>query len=528
MYSVTAIVPRSTPFGRSVVEPAVLDITHVERVLIRACVMMKQSMRGGFVSIPRKISYVSLMVALVLMTGITSQTALAQSEPALTQVDPVLDLPEQPLAPVEPTLRSVTVRVNKSDTIRLDRPAADILVGSTEIADVIPLTDQSLYVLGRAIGTTNITVLDEERRVISVIDVAVTLDADTIQRRIREITGSTGIRVRAEGTRIVLSGNVHDAVAVERAVTVAEGLSPGGVVNALRVTSPQQVMLRVQFLEANRLALREFGVRWNARDAQIGVQPLESFGTFAASIMTRGTVPIDVAIDTLERQGVLRRLAEPNLITASGQEASFLAGGEFPVPVASRTEAGGRTVTIEFKRFGVELAFVPVVLESGVINLTIEPSVSSLDRTAAIVAEGLAIPGLSTRRASTNVELRDGQSFAIAGLLEASNETSNDQVPWLGSVPVIGALFRSSSFQKRETELVVIVTPHLVRPAAPGQSLRTPLEMATPANDPDFFIAGQSEIQNEIRKIVDGRGEFAFGHVLPPIVPTIRETSHAR
>ncbi len=238
---------------------------------------------------------------------------------------------------------------------------------------------------------------------------------------------------------------------------------------------------------------------------------------------------IDLLVTALETKGLLRRLAEPNLIALSGDSARFLAGGEFPVPVASSPNGNFQTVTIEFKKFGVELAFVPTVLSRGVINLRIEPSVSELDFTNAVTIAGTTIPALTRRDARTTVELRDGQSFAIAGLLQTRNQQDISQLPWIGSVPVLGTLFRSSSYQQHETDLVIIVTPRLVAPAAPGQNLASPLDSRLPANDVDFFLNGQMEVRKRYNDYVNSGGDIKgpYGHLIgpdvrasaPPVVP---------
>jgi pilus assembly protein CpaC len=192
----------------------------------------------------------------------------------------------------------------------------------------------------------------------------------------------------------------------------------------------------------------------------------------------------------------------------SGERASFLAGGEFPVPVASDRDK----ITVDYKKFGVGLSFLPTVLEDGVINLRIEPEVSQIDPTTAVRTASVAVPGIIVRRASTVVELRDGQSFAIAGLLQSYSSEQQQQLPWLGDIPIIGALFRSAAFERRETDLAIIVTPRLVRPAAPGQRLRTPLDSTVRANDAEFFLAGRQEIP-----VAGARGSTVVpvsGHIL--------------
>jgi len=295
----------------------------------------------------------------------------------------------------------------------------------------------------------------------------------------------------------------------------------------MKVNSPQQVMLEVRFVEASRSAGRELGVNWQVVQenllnggsgvaAAVGTGSLISgavpFGSVVGRMLSNG-VKADALIDALEERGVVRRLAEPNLTALSGDTASFLAGGEFPIPVASNLG----TVTVEFKKFGVGLAFTPTVLGDGLINLKIEPEVSQIDPTVVIRANGITIPSLIVRRANTTVELRDGQSFAIAGLLQSMSQTDQKQLPWLGDVPVLGALARSAAYQKKETDLVIIVTPRLVRPARPGDVLRTPLDTSKPANDPEFFLLGQGEITVPMDRRIQGRSDGSappLGHIL--------------
>ncbi len=224
-------------------------------------------------------------------------------------------------------------------------------------------------------------------------------------------------------------------------------------------------------------------------------------------------VRADALLQALEERGVVRRLAEPNLTTLSGDTASFLAGGEFPIPVASNLG----NVSVEFKKYGVGLAFTPTVLGDGVINLKIEPEVSQIDPTTTITVGAITIPALIVRRANTTVELRDGQSFAIAGLLQSISTADQKQLPWLADVPVLGALARSASYQKKETDLVIIVTPRIVRPARPGDVLRTPLDTTKPATDAEFFLLGQSEVTVPMDRRLKGRSDGSappIGHIL--------------
>jgi pilus assembly protein CpaC len=230
-----------------------------------------------------------------------------------------------------------------------------------------------------------------------------------------------------------------------------------------------------------------------------------------ASLLSNGT-NADAIIRALEERGVARRLAEPNLISLSGDTASFLAGGEFPFP----SDAGDNKISIEFKKFGIALAFTPTVLENGLINLKIVPEVSDIDPTNSVRINDVQVPGLVVRRADTTVELRNGQSFAIAGLLQHSSSRNKAQLPWIGQVPVLGALFRSAEYKKNETDLVIIVTPRLVKPKIPGENLQTPLGNQLSSNDRDFFLMGRSEIPKKgydrftLRRGADPR----YGHII--------------
>lgn len=449
-------------------------------------------------------------------------------------------------------VQRVRITLNKSRTFRVDTAFASIVAGSPDIADVKSLSDHLIYVQGKKTGTTNVILFDSSMKQIGILDVEVTLDIGNLQQNIQTSTGTRGIRVSASEGQVVLSGIAADAVAAERAMTIAKGSVPEGgiVVNAMNVAAPQQVMLEVRFLEVARSAGRELGVNLYAGNGNLtqvgnsgtagapvaahtpqGVPVLATasgllgnatpFGSLLTNVLrTSNGTSVDLLLQALETKGLVRSLAEPNLMALSGDSARFLAGGEFPVPVASNTTNGFPTTTIEFKKFGVELGFVPTVLSRGVINLRVEPSVSELDFTNAVTIAGTTVPALSSRNARTTVELRDGQSFAIAGLLQTRNAQDVQQLPWIGSVPVIGALFRSASYQQKETDLVVIVTPRLVAPAVPGQTLASPLDSRLPANDVDFFLNGQMEVKKRYNDYVNSGGDVKgpYGHIIAPEV----------
>jgi len=234
-----------------------------------------------------------------------------------------------------------------------------------------------------------------------------------------------------------------------------------------------------------------------------------------ANLVNNGT-RIDVLLTALETKGLVRELAEPDLIALSGDTASFLVGGEIPVPTIGATSAGFTTPTITYEPFGVQLTFTPTVLANGVINLRLAPSISELDFANAVTISGTTVPAFTKREARTTVELRDGQSFAIAGLLQTVNKSTIAQLPWIGSVPVLGALFSSKSYQQNETDLVIIVTPHLVSPAVPGQRLATPLDERLPGNDVDVFLLGQQERRKLYTDYVTAGGglQGPYGHMI--------------
>jgi pilus assembly protein CpaC len=216
------------------------------------------------------------------------------------------------------------------------------------------------------------------------------------------------------------------------------------------------------------------------------------------------------AINALEQKGLIRSLAEPNLVALSGDTASFLAGGEYPIPVPGQLGS----VTVDYKTYGVGLSFTPTVLRDGIINLVIKPEVSQLDFGHLVQIGGTAIPPLIVRRASTTIELRDGQSFVMAGLLQNISTTAQDQLPWLGDVPILGALFRSAQYKKNETDLAIVVTPRIVRPTRPGDLVKTPLDNTLPANDIDFFLMGKGEVTPADARLAVGHQRRFVGHIL--------------
>jgi pilus assembly protein CpaC len=415
----------------------------------------------------------------------------------------------------------VTVTIGKSQDVRTGTSFVDVMVGDPEVADVNPLTDHTLSILGKKIGTTRVQVYAEGKKLIGIFDVEVNYDITRLTNELKRRFPGSRVKASSVNGRIMLSGEVADAATLDKAVIIARQFGPD-IINSVAVASPQQVLLEVRFIEMSRTAGRELGVQWNVFNRHgtanigsrqpAGLLPISAptsstdipagevaagvlsgaspFGFALGRIISGGTT-IDVMINALEQKGLARSLAEPNLVALSGDTASFLAGGEYPIPVSG---SFGQ-VTVDYKKYGVGLAFTPTVLSRGLINLKIEPEVSQIDTTHTIaVSSGVSVPALIVRRASTTVELRDGQSFMIGGLLQSDNKNQIEQLPWLGNMPVLGALFSSKSYQKNQTDLAIIVTPHLVRPTRPGDIVRVPTDDSLPANDPDFFLLNKTEV----------------------------------
>ena len=439
-------------------------------------------------------------------------------------------------------VRRLQVTRFKSRTFTLRTPFSSAVVGSPEIADVLPISDRVLYVQGKKAGTTNVSVFGLDKKLIGVLDVEVLPDTQAISERIRGDTASRGIRVSSSHEQIVLTGEAGNSVEAEHALEIAKSISPETpVINLMKVAPSQQVLLKVRFLEASRSAERDLGVNlYSANKAgtsgvNTGTSLLNSstatglplLTTIAALTGGSGASPfvtaiskfgnVDILISALEEKGLVRELAEPDLVALSGDTASFLAGGEVPIPVVQPSSGATPTITVDYKQFGIQLTFMPTVLANGMINLRLTPSVSELDYANAIENQGFLIPALKKREARTTIELRDGQTFAIAGLLQSEGLRNISQVPWIGTVPVLGALFRSSAYQQKETDLVVIVTPHLVAPIVPGQRVASPLDHHLPSNDMDFLLLGQTEVSKKYTEYVTSGGGLAgpYGHIVP-------------
>jgi pilus assembly protein CpaC len=398
------------------------------------------------------------------------------------------------------------LRVGHSKVLRTPFAITRISMADPEIADIILISEREVYLNALAPGVTNLSVWGKNR--FTTATVTVEADVTLLKEKLHQILPKEHIGVEAAGDSIVLSGEVSGPGAQETALSVALPFAGGKkdkVVNLLHVGGVQQVMLEVRVAEISRNVLDRIGV--NAvvltKSGEFGVSLLNSLITANSvgsitGLSTNITALAGFAgsgafwtlfFDLLKQQGLGRVLAEPNLVTTSGQEASFLAGGEFPVPVPQSGVGGGSTITIEWKKFGVGLNFTPTVLDDGKISLRVAPEVSELDPTTGVVIQSFSVPGLRVRRLSTQVEVKDGQTLAVSGLLQDSYRTTINKFPLLGDIPILGPLFRSSSYQKNETELVVLVVPHLVKPMAPGQA-RLPTDKYVEPSDLEKYLLG--------------------------------------
>jgi pilus assembly protein CpaC len=414
------------------------------------------------------------------------------------------------------------VAKGKPQTIRTAVPFYEIVIGDPEIANVSPLTDQSFYVLGNELGTTGLALFDENKQMVGTLDIEVTLDTDRLASTIREAVPGSNIQVGSANGRLVLSGEASDAVDAEKAKNIARNFSgEEQVINSVNISSSQQVQLNVRFVEINRQVGQELGTRLGANysfagnNISLNSQPKSSSNVSASDIIgsfVTGGLTIDLALKALEDRGIARRLAEPNLIARSGQTASFLAGGEFPIPVSQ----DDNKISVEYKQYGVSLEFTPTVLKGGLIGVDIKPEVSSVDPSASYQVGDLAIPGFVVRRAHTQVDLKSGQSFMIAGLLQSENATGTQRLPGLGRLPVLGTLFSSKAYQRRETDLVIIITPHLVKPIDPSKKPRTPADQTAAPSGLDYFLGDRDEVRLSNASMAEGYGKPAkgFGHFL--------------
>lgn len=415
---------------------------------------------------------------------------------------------------------SVSVPLGKSLLVPMPEPVRNRTIGNPAVAQATMVSPQTLYILGMSVGTTNM-IVQGKSGACRVIDVAVGADAAGLQASLMQLMpNERDVHVSTAAGTIVLSGSVSSSQAAQQAVAIARaygdsagdgngGGKPGSVLNMLSVTSPQQVMLEVKVAEVSKTLINQLGSAFNIQGG---------FGSWSGALVSNllagvasGAVfnkannrPFSVAVDAQNTDNLVKILAEPNLVTISGQEATFLAGGKIFIPVPQSSGTGTTTITLQEEEFGVALKFTPTVLANGRISLKVAPEVSELSQTgvtlsATNVSGASILPLITTRRASTTVQMSDGETFAIGGLIKDNASGALKAIPGVGEVPVLGALFRSTSFQQDRTELIFVITPHLVKPLSTAD-VALPTDSFSKPNEADVYATGNMEGRGGVRQ----------------------------
>lgn len=456
------------------------------------------------------------------LAGVVSAASICYIAAGMAGALPVFDAPlgnaHEPSA-LSHGSEPLALDAGKGTLLRLPQDAGSVFIVDPAIADVQSPSPRQIYVFGKKPGTTSLHVLGVNNKTLLQRTVVVTRDIDELRSMIQNRFPAANIAVSGSDGSLVVSGQVKDA---SEANDVVQSLTPylqtkEVLVNRMTVGQPQQVQLQVKITEVDRNVTQELGINWSSLGSATGhfvggifsgrqlvdyANPITSAAgvtsypfalasnnafSFQAGFKT-GNNDITAVIDALNQEGLLTVLAEPNLVAMSGQTASFLAGGEFPIPISQVNGA----ISVDFKQFGVKLDFTPTVLNDGRISLKVRPEVSQIDTTVSVTTGGITIPGLSVRRADTTVELSSGQSFAIAGLLQNTTSDTISQVPGLGSIPILGKLFTSKNYTNNKTELVIMVTPYIVKPVDPGK-LRSPMSsLIGPGNDVEYTMMRSS------------------------------------
>ena len=459
------------------------------------------------------------------------------------------------------TSNNITVLINRAVVIDSAEPFTEISVAQPEIADVSPLSDRSLYIFGRGRGATTLTLLGEGGRLITNVLIRVEPDLAELKQRLKTLLPSEKIEVRTAADGLILSGVVSGKAKIDRAMSLARAYSGNRVTNMMTVGGTQQVNLKVKIAEIDRSAGKELGFNIQSLGSteRAGVRgrsgadliddtlegggtglaadneglavPLQilgvtapsaaaavgtlsplgaAFGTFGALFSIADNFILDIQLNALESKGFARSIAEPNIVALSGEEAALLIGGETPIPTVNSDNG---TVSIEFRPIGVSLNFIPTVVDEDLINIGLSAEVTTIDPTITSESAGVTLFGFDVQRAATVVELRDGQSFAIAGLVQNTFSDAIEQVPFLGDVPVLGSLFRSSSFQRGDSEVVIIITANLVTPVDDINELSLPTDRVGIPNEADLFLFGKLEDLSPSAQRVAGQdfdGDYGY------------------
>jgi pilus assembly protein CpaC len=445
--------------------------------------------------------WAALTVAALALILVTAGYAAEVVTPEAPAAGPAADRAgARSISLIPPSGAPILLEASKGTLVRLPRAAATVFIANPDVADVQVKSPSLIYVAAKAPGETVVYAVDAEDNVLLNAPVRVVHDLSRVRQSLHSLMPGENIAVNSVENSLVLSGDVSTAERAQKARSLAAAaagdVKNSEVVNQLSVDTPNQVSLHVKIAEVNRAVLKAIGFNWSGTwsnhrldhsifnfttqnpftNQNITNQSLFQYGF---SIPGGSGSALQVTLDALTQEGLITTLAEPNLTAVSGQTASFLAGGEFPVPISGTSSStGAPTITIEFKTFGVALDFTPTILDANHLSLKVRPEVSQLTSTGAVSVPlsstaTVTIPALTVRRAETTVELGSGESFALAGLLQNTTEQDISKIPWLGDVPVIGSLFRSNLFQHNETELVIIVTPYLVKPSATALSAPT-------------------------------------------------------
>ena len=424
----------------------------------------------------------------------------------------------------------ITVDVSQGKLVTLATPATTVFIADPTIADVQVPMPTRVFVLGRKAGHTTLYALGAEGQQLLTMDVEVRNPGEAVQKSIESDPRGKGIQVQGTNNGLALEGTAPDPATAYRANQVAAGFQKDSdaLDDRVKIKSSAQVMIRVRIAEVSRSITKELGINWNSvlsvgsfkfglvtgrttfpvtNNSVTGAQVNNVFTpdpTGAGSLITAfntSHITGNAVIDALAQDGLISILAEPNLTALSGEKASFLAGGEFPIPVAQYQNA----ITIEFKQYGVSLDFVPTVLSSNHISLHVRPEVSELTTVGEVTVNGITVPGLQVRRADTTVELGSGQSFAIGGLLQNNSTATVSRYPGLGDLPILGALFRSSNFTRNESELIIIVTPYIVKPIDDPKSIRLPTDGLRPPSDLELMLLGKISGSRAVPTEYDGQ-----------------------
>ena len=400
-----------------------------------------------------------------------------------------LALPASALEVIDSSGGQIYVEVGKGRLLRLDEAPATVFLANPAIADIQFKSTKLVYIVGNATGETSLYALDKKDRVLINRKIVVGYDIDQLISAVDLLIPNSGIKASMVNTTLVLDGVVSSPAEAEAVRELAKSMTGGGaILNRIKVSMANQVNLRVVITEVNRSVVKNLGIEMEIFGGGFGFQTFLASG--AANVVsgiqrTVGGLDINLTLEALETEGLLKVLAEPNLTALSGETASFLAGGEFPV-TGQRDENG--ITPIDYKPFGVSLSFTPTLLDESRISLKVRPEVSQLSSQGAVIVDGQPVPALSTRRTETTVELGNGESLAIAGLLQRNDQHDLSKVPGLADIPILGALFRSDSYRRNETELMIVVTPYIVRPTA--ERIALPSDGYETANDYERYVQG--------------------------------------